>query len=70
MLIGDMEDCRVPLYNLIIVGVATPFLHNKTLNYDRDGNDLDKPEVGIHKRSDIGILYYDPDESDDSRTEV
>lgn len=28
------------------------------------------PQVGINARSDIGILYWDPSESDKKRTEV
>jgi hypothetical protein len=35
-----MEDCRLPLFNLILLGVATPYVHNSPIYYDSDGNTL------------------------------
>ncbi|RNA13417.1 hypothetical protein BpHYR1_030217 [Brachionus plicatilis] len=70
LLIGDMEECKFSLFNLVITGTATPFFHNGTIVYDSKGKALEKPLVGIKKRSDIGILYWDSKEEDDQRTEV
>lgn len=40
VLIGEMEECRSSLYNLVLTGTATPFFHNGTLVYDSDGKAL------------------------------
>ncbi len=39
-LLGDMEDCKIPLYCLLLTGVATPYLHNGISYYDQDGQSL------------------------------
>lgn len=43
-LIGDMEDCKASLFNLVLTGTATPYFHNGTLVYDSEGKAL----VGKH----------------------
>jgi hypothetical protein len=40
MLIGEFEECKIGLFNLALIGIATPFLHNNTQFYDKDGNPL------------------------------
>lgn len=69
-LLGQMEDCKIALYTLILTGTATPYLHNGNTYYDTEGQSLDKPLIGIKNRSEIGLLYWDSKENDDSRTEV
>ena len=39
-LVGDMEDCQIALYNLVISANAVPFLHNDTIYFDKDGKNL------------------------------
>lgn len=39
-LLGDMEESKLPLYNLIIAGIATPYVHNNTIHYDHHGECL------------------------------
>lgn len=29
-LLGDMEECKIGLFNLVLNGVAIPYLHNGT----------------------------------------
>lgn len=69
-LIGDMEDCRIALYNLVLNGVATPYLHNNAMYYTPEGESLLVPRVGLQARSEIGLLYWDSKEDDKKRTEV
>ena len=40
VLIGDMEDCRIPLFNLVLTGCAVPYFHNGAVYYDADGQSL------------------------------
>jgi hypothetical protein len=70
VLLGDMEDCRFALYNLVIAGIGTPFLHNGTIHYDDHGNALEKPKHGLQTRNQIGLLYWNSKEEDNNRTEV
>ena len=65
-----MEDCKQGLFNLVLAGVATPYVHNGSVFYDADGQALEKPLNGLKKRNDVGLLYWDPKEEDDKRTEV
>ena len=37
-LLGDNEDCTVPLCNLILTGRAVKYLHNGNIIYNSDGN--------------------------------
>jgi len=30
-LLGDMEECKIGLFNLVLNGAAVPFLHNGTV---------------------------------------
>ncbi|CAF0710078.1 unnamed protein product [Brachionus calyciflorus] len=69
-LIGDMEECKISLFNLVLTGSAVPYLHNGSIVYDSEGQALEKPLIGIKNRNDVGILYWDPKEDDDKRTEV
>lgn len=69
-ILGDNEECRVALLNLVLTGVATPYLHNSTIYYDSNGESLKIPQVGIQNRSEIGILYWDSTENEKKRTEV
>lgn len=39
-LIGDNEDCRISLFNLVFSGIAIPYLHNNNNYYDKDGKPL------------------------------
>ena len=39
-LIGDMEECKIALFNLILTGLATPFFHNGEMHYDANGESL------------------------------
>lgn len=41
-ILGDNEECRVALLNLVLTGVATPYLHNSTIYYDSNGESLVK----------------------------
>jgi hypothetical protein len=36
-LIGSMEDCKTALFNLVLNGIATPYLHNNESYYDKNG---------------------------------
>ena len=40
VLLGDMEDCKIPLFNLVLTGCAVPFFHNGSIYYDNDGQSL------------------------------
>jgi hypothetical protein len=35
-----MEECRIALFNLVSTGFATPFVHNNSSFYDKDGQPL------------------------------
>lgn len=39
-LLGDMEECKMPLYNLLLTGLATPYVHNGSIFYDSHGQSL------------------------------
>ena len=39
-LLGDMEECKNGLFNLVLSGVATPYFHNGTNLYDANGETL------------------------------
>lgn len=77
-LLSDREECNQALYSLIITGHACHYMHNGNLVYSSNGNLLDDAEPeelatplkGIQERSQIGFLYWDKGENDDSRTEV
>ena len=65
-----MEDCRIPLFNLVMASYATPYLHNDKAYYNANGESLTTPLYGLKKRSEIGILYWNSKEEDGRRTEV
>ncbi|KAK2175226.1 hypothetical protein NP493_743g03004 [Ridgeia piscesae] len=69
-LIGHMEEVTMPLANLLLTGRATRYIHNGTLVYDKDGELLEPPLVGIGERSEIGLLYWEKMEDEGNRTEV
>lgn len=69
-LLSDREECNQALYSLIITGHACHYMHNGNLVYSSNGNLLATPLKGIQERSQIGFLYWDKGENDDSRTEV
>lgn len=70
VLIGDMEDCKIPLFNLVLTGYAVPYFHNGSVYYDADGQSLTTALNGIKNRSDVGLLYWNASEEDNKRTEV
>ena len=39
-LLGDMEECKIALFNLVCNGVACPYLHNNSIYYDANGEPL------------------------------
>ena len=39
-LIGDMEECKMALFNLILNGLAIPYLHNGQNYYNADSESL------------------------------
>ena len=39
-LLGDMEECKIALFNLVCNGVACPYLHNNSIYYDTNGDPL------------------------------
>jgi hypothetical protein len=61
-LIDPMGECTQSMLNLIIFGVATPYLHNGTmvLGDVEDGKGEDR--TGVINRNDIGFLIYDKDD--------
>ena len=42
ILLGDMEECKISLFNLVATGYATPYLHNNILYYNKKGESLVK----------------------------
>lgn len=70
ILLGDMEECKISLFNLVATGYATPYLHNNILYYNKKGESLEIPEFGVRVRSDIGFLYWNYIENDENRLEV
>lgn len=70
VLLGDMEDCKIPLFNLVLTGCAVPYVHNGSIYYDSDGHSLTAPITGVKSRSDVGILYWNANEDNNKRTEV
>ncbi|KAI0227954.1 Inactive ubiquitin carboxyl-terminal hydrolase MINDY-4B [Lamellibrachia satsuma] len=69
-LIGHMEEATVPLVNLLLTGRASKYIHNGTLVYDKDGEVLEPPLVGLGERSEIGLLFWEKKEDQGDRTEV
>ncbi|XP_021350421.1 inactive ubiquitin carboxyl-terminal hydrolase MINDY-4B-like isoform X2 [Mizuhopecten yessoensis] len=69
-LLTDNEACSTAFLNLLMTGMATPYLHNNNQIYSEEAKVLAKPRRGIQSRSTIGFLYFDKTEPQKDRTEV
>ncbi|KAG9348198.1 hypothetical protein JZ751_001933 [Albula glossodonta] len=55
------------LLNLLLTGRASPNMFNGTLQYDEQGEPLDKPLHGVLSRSDVGYLYWSREQVEHSK---
>ncbi|XP_071949981.1 inactive ubiquitin carboxyl-terminal hydrolase MINDY-4B-like [Antedon mediterranea] len=58
-LILPSDRCSTNMVKLLLTGKATPHLFNGSFEYDDLGNKLLVPEIGLFRRSDVGLLYLD-----------
>ncbi|KAI1893838.1 hypothetical protein AGOR_G00127790 [Albula goreensis] len=59
--------CRQALLNLLLTGRASPNMFNGTLQYNEQGEPLDKPLHGVLSRSDVGYLYWSREQVEHSK---
>ena len=57
--IDPMGECTQPVLSLIIIGRATPYLHNGAMVVDEESAE---ERVGVVGRNDIGFLVWDQTE--------
>jgi len=60
-LVDPVGDVTTPLLNLMLVGKATPYLHNGIMSAVDDVDGADEL-VGIETRSEIGLMVWENDE--------
>ncbi|KAI3383666.1 hypothetical protein SNEBB_009253 [Seison nebaliae] len=57
-ILGVYEECRVDLILLALTGYAVANVHNGNIEFDDDGEPMERPSLGVHSRSDIGFLRH------------
>lgn len=62
-LIDPMGDCCQTLLNLVILGKATPYLHNGALYTENEDTGVGSEKIGVVGRNDIGMLLWEKDQS-------
>ncbi|XP_033099943.1 inactive ubiquitin carboxyl-terminal hydrolase MINDY-4B-like [Anneissia japonica] len=58
-LILPSDRCSTNMVKLLLTGQATPYLFNGSYEYDEYGDKMVTPQIGLSRRSDIGIMYLD-----------
>jgi len=69
-LVDPMGDCSQCLLNLIVFGMATPYLHNGVMEIEDEDKCEVKERTGCINRNDIGFLIWDRDESRTARWQL
>ena len=57
-----MGDCTQAVLNLIIIGKATPYLHNGCVNVENEETGEVAERVGVEGRNEIGMLLFEKDD--------
>ncbi|CAF0916486.1 unnamed protein product [Adineta ricciae] len=63
-LVGDRDEASIQMVMLALTGRALHYFHNGNIEFDINGNLMERAHIGVKDRCSIGFLYWSKHEDD------